>query len=358
MTTTTIHNQHATTPAVHTVDPRHDPRWHALAGGPHGSLFTSPPWISALCDTYGFTPNARIALDDTGEAVGGFTWVPVADLRGDRLCSVPFSDWADPIAPDEATWYALVDGLLNPDAPLTVRCLHADAPKRDTRLRVVGELAHHSIRLDVPIAELHRQISREARRNIAKAQQSCLRIQACADIGALRSFHRIHVRLRKHKYRMLAQPVELFEHIWEQFSQADAIVTILAQIEDEPVAGGVYLAWNNVLYFKFAASLPEHLYLRPNDAIYWAGIRYAAEHGMRMVDWGVSDLDQPGLLQFKGKYANDERRIVSLRSTGQPSPAQAEGDRVLKEITRLLTDEAVPEDIAKKAGSLLYRYFC
>lgn len=358
MTTTTDHRQLTTTPAVLTVDPRHDSDWHALASGPYGSLFTSPPWLSAVCATYGFTPSAKIAFDDAGEPVGGFAWVPVADLRGDRLCSIPFSDWADPIVPDDATWHILVDGLFNPDTRLTVRCLHSDVPQRDPRLRVVGELAHHSTRLDVPIAELHRQVSAEARRNISKAEQSGVRIQASTDIDALRSFHRIHVRLRKHKYRLLAQPMELFEHIWEQFSQADAIVTMLAQVEDEPVAGGIYLAWNNVLYFKFAASLPEQLCRRPNDAIYWAGVRYAAERGMRMVDWGVSDLDQPGLLQFKRKYANDERRIVALRSTGQPSPAQVDGGRVLGEITQLLTDEAVPDDITKKAGRLLYRYFC
>lgn len=358
MTTTTIHSPHTTTPTVLTVDPRHDQRWYALASGPYGSLFTSPPWISALCATYGFTPNARIAFDDTGEPVGGFAWVPVTDLRGDRLCSVPFSDWADPIARDDTTWYALVNGLLNPDVRLTVRCLHANAPKRDPRLRVVGELAHHSTRLDVPVAELHRQLSSEARRNVAKAQQYGVQIRASTDMDAVRKFHQIHVRLRKHKYRLFAQPVELFERIWEQFSHADAIVTMLAHVEDTPVAGAIFLAWNNVLYFKFAASLPEHLRLRPNDAIYWAGIRYAAERGMRMVDWGVSDLDQPGLLQFKGKYANDERRIVSLRSSGQPSPAQADGDRVLGEITRLLTEESVPDDITKKVGSLLYRYFC
>src|SRR5690606_2815186 len=78
--------------SVVAADPVTDPRWRQLAGGPGSSLFTSPPWISAVCRSYGFTPEARIALDDAGEPVGGFAWVAVEDVRGRRLSSLPFSD--------------------------------------------------------------------------------------------------------------------------------------------------------------------------------------------------------------------------------------------------------------------------
>jgi CelD/BcsL family acetyltransferase involved in cellulose biosynthesis len=358
MSAPTVDIQPSLTPAVIPVDPRRDARWRALSSGPHGSLFTSPPWISAVCATYGFTPNARLALDDRGEQMGGFAWVPVTDVRGHRLRSFPFSDWTDPIAPDETTWYALVDGLLGPDTHLSLRCHRADPPRHDPLLQAVGEVAWHSTRLDTSVPELHRRISPQARHNIRKAEQAGVRIEAHTDIDGIRDFHRMHVSLRKRKYRMLAQPLDFFERIWEQFSHDDAVVTLLARIDGDLIAGAVFLAWNNVLYFKFGSSVPEYLQLRPNDAIYWAGIRYAAQHGMAMVDWGVSDLDQPGLLRFKRKFASDEQRIVSLSSVGTPSAGQADGDRVLAEITRLFVDKSVPDEITEKAGALLYRYFC
>ena len=59
------------------VDPAADPRWAELAARPGASLFTSPPWIAAVCGTYGFTPQARIALDGSGAPLGGLAWVPV-----------------------------------------------------------------------------------------------------------------------------------------------------------------------------------------------------------------------------------------------------------------------------------------
>ncbi|MER7015124.1 GNAT family N-acetyltransferase [Saccharopolyspora sp. NPDC000359] len=343
---------------IDTVDPRTDDRWRELAAGEHGDLFTSPPWIDAVCATYGFTPLARVLLDTDGTPSGGLAWVPISDVRGDRLCSLPFSDWADPVAPDPATWNALVDGLITPGTRLTLRCRRVAAPVADPRLRVTGERLRHTTRIDAPVDDLHRRIDGTARRNIAKAERCGIRIDAVRDISGVQQFTELQVGLRKRKYRMLGQPPEFFENIWERFSADDAVVTMLARLGGETVAGVVFLVWNGVLHGKFAASRPEYLHLRPNDAIFWAGIRWAAQHGMHLVDWGASDLDQPGLVRFKRKYATGEERVVALRSAGEPSRAQVEATRVLGDITWLLTDESVPDEITSRASAVLYRYFC
>lgn len=347
-----------TAPVVVTADPRSDPRWRALVTGSQGSLFTSPPWIEAVCGTYDFTPSARIVLNGSGEPVGGFAWVSIADVRGERLCSLPFSDWADPVSPDAQTWHTLVEGLITPHVRVTMRCLNTTDPARDPRLEVARETAWHATRLDVPIPELLRRLNSVARRNIARAHRAGLQIEANTGIDGIRQFHRLQVVLRKRKYRMLAQPIEFFERIWEAFGRDGSVVTILARLGGEPIAGVVFLVWNNVLHCKFAASLPEHLHLRPNDAIYWAGIEWGSQNGMRMTDWGTSDLDQPGLLRYKRKYATDEKRIVSLRSAKEPSHAEEEAGYLLDNVSRMMTDESVPDEITAKAGALLYRYFC
>src|SRR5438067_2395050 len=126
-----------TTAAIVSADPRQDSRWRDLAIGPRSGLFISPPWIRAICAIFGFEPEARIALDGTGRPVGGFTWVPIADFRGSRLCSLPFSDWADPPTASEPLWSALLDGALTSGVPLTMRCLRAPEPLADPRLRIV-----------------------------------------------------------------------------------------------------------------------------------------------------------------------------------------------------------------------------
>ncbi len=91
-------------PAVLSVDPRTDLRWHDLVRGPRGSLFVSPPWITAVCGGFDLTPHARIAVDANGRTLGGFAWIEIDDINGRRLSSLPFSDRADPPLGDHATW--------------------------------------------------------------------------------------------------------------------------------------------------------------------------------------------------------------------------------------------------------------
>jgi CelD/BcsL family acetyltransferase involved in cellulose biosynthesis len=339
------------------ADPRTDPRWRALAATTEGSLFTSPPWIRSVCDTYGFTPQARIVTDAAGRPTDGFAWVPVSDIHGDRLVSLPFSDRAEPVLAHRATWSCLVEDALRTDVPLKVRCLDSAAPTADSRLMQAGEATWHGTPLGASVPEIYRSLSSAARRNIATAERNGVRVEAFTGLDAVRIYHRLHVTLRKYKYRLLAQPVALFERIWQEFSVHDGIVTLLAQVNGEPIAGGIYLAWNDALYYKFGASLAGALPLRPNDALAWTALRWASERGFRMLDWGLSDLDQPGLVAYKRKWASEERPIVTLRSVSEQSNSRQDPGWLLGELTCLLTDDAVPDHITERAGSLLYRYF-
>jgi CelD/BcsL family acetyltransferase involved in cellulose biosynthesis len=346
---------------VVSADPVTDPLWARLATAPGAGLFTSPPWIAAVCGTYGFTAESRIAIDAAGTPVGGFAWVPVDDPRGRRLLSLPFSDRADPPVPDTATWDLLFDGLSEHDGgtPFTVRCLDGSPAVGGAGLREAGEAAWHGTPLDTDVDGLHRRISGTSRRNITAANRAGVRVDVRDDLDAVRVMHGLHVRLRKHKYGLLAQPLEFFERIWQEFAPDGRCVTLLASVGDEVAAAALFLEWNGVLYYKFGASLQEHLQVRPNDAIYWTGIRLGLERGLGLVDWGLSDLDQPGLVGFKRKWATEERRLLTLRSgVARPQPGQREFGDALGGLTKLLTDASVPDDVTARAGALLYRYFC
>ena len=326
--------------------------------GRHGSVFTSPPWIDAVCATYGFTPAANIRLDWDGVPRAGLAWVPISDIRGDRLSSLPFSDRAEPLTDDQVDWKALVDGVITGAAPLTVRCLDTAVPVSDARFSQVAAAAWHGTPLDGGLAQIRQRLSQHARRNIGIAEREGVLIETRTDRDAMCRFHGLHVSLRKRKYRLLAQPVELFEHIWDAFAPNDAIVTMLAHAGETLIAGAVFLTWGDTLYYKFGASLHEHLALRPNDAIFWAGIRWGVQRGAQLLDWGLSDLDQPGLIAYKRKWAAVERRIVTLRGGGEQARINPEAGLLLGELTKLLTDDSVPDEVTRKAGALLYRYFC
>lgn len=346
-----------TPPGVVAVDPRTDPRWARLAAGPEGSLFTSPPWIHAVSETYGFQPVAQVALAD-GAPVGGVSWVPVHDMRGYRLVSLPFCDRADPLVRNPAIWRLLSADAVDSGHPFTIRCLDDRVPCFDSRLRCVGEAAWHGTSLAVPADRLWSQLAPAARRNVRMAERSGVRVSLERGLEAVRVFHQLHVRLRKRKYRLLAPPLEFFERIWGLFAGRDAIRTALADVDGVAVAGAMFLVWNDVAYYKFGASLAEYLPLRPNDAIAWAALRWAQNCGLTLLDWGLSDLDQPGLIAYKRKWSADGRRIVMLQSGDADVGRQPMTDGILRQLTTLLTDERLPDDITARAGEVLYRLFC
>ena len=339
------------------MDPRTAPEWRALVDGPGGSLFTSPPWITAVSDTYGFEPTARVLLDPAGRPRSGLAWTDVRDLRGSRRLTLPFCDRADPVLGEPGDWAAVSADALAGDLPLTLRCLAGNPAADDDRLTTTGEAAWHRTPLTAP-DELLAAFRASTRRNIATAGRSGVRVVLSADPDAVAAVHRLHVGLRKRKYRLLAQPRDLFHRIWKAFAPDDAVRAALALVDGEPVAGALYLVWGDTVYYKFGASVPDHLPRRPNDALHWAVIRWAAERGLTALDWGLSDLDQPGLVRYKQGWAAEEGRIVTLNAGGAPHGRRPDVEEALRTVTGLLTEPGVPDDVTERGGAALYRYFC
>jgi Acetyltransferase (GNAT) domain len=343
---------------IELVDPRTDPRWARRAAESDGGLFTSPPWIRAVCDTYGFTPTAAVGVDADGVPRCGWSWVSVRDLRGDRRISMPFSDRAEPLAASAGDLRRLVDPAISPLVPLTVRCLISSAALFDPRFRQVSSVAWHGTELRGDMAHMVGLFSCSARRNVARAQAMGLNVQIRDDLDAVGMLHEMHVELRARKYRLLAQPLEFFETVWKEFAAQQRVVTLIAEHDHRPIAAALLLHWGDVVYYKFGASRSAHLQLRPNDAIFCAAIGWALERGARLLDWGVSDDDQPGLVAFKDKWASRRDRVLTLRAGGEDAPARPEAGRLFERVTELFTDPEVPPATTRAAGELLYRYFC
>ncbi|MDN5914092.1 MAG: GNAT family N-acetyltransferase [Pseudonocardia sp.] len=339
------------------VDPRTDARWDRLSRTRLGSLFTSAPWIRAVCDTYGYAPEARIACDAAQEPIAGVAFVDLDDIRGLRRSSLPFSDRADPVILDSRVWAELAGNVAEDSIPWSMRCVEGTVPTAELGpLTVTSRAALHRTSVESGLDDVRGRLGPAARRNLRAGKAHGVVVRASTDMDAVRQFHAMHVDLRRRKYRMLAQPVTFFERLWQEFEPQGSVVILTAFLDGEPAAGALFLVWQDTLYYKFGASFPDRLWARPNDALFWTAIEWASERELRTIDWGLSDLDQPGLLAYKRKWASIESRIVRLSSTDS-MPTNIEVDRVLSDISALLTCEGVPTEVTERAGSLLYRYF-
>jgi hypothetical protein len=342
-----------------TVDPASDLRWDALMAGPRGSLFGSPDWICAIRDTYGFKPEATVLVDASDMVRAGLAHVELDDVLGRRIVSLPYCDRLDPVLDDTEQWDVLVAPLLARGVPFTLRCLDAQAPVDDPRFTVVKTAAWHATDLERPLEDVVASFAPGARQNHRHATRRGVTVRIGEGIEDVRAFHALHRATRKHKYRMVAQPLAFFDAIWDKFSPTRSIFVGLAEHDGDVVAGALYLVWNGTFYYKFGASLAGSLQLRPNEALAFTSIAHASGMGCSTYDWGLSDLDQPGLISYKRKFATSERTISCLRWAPEDwcDPVSDDARRLLSDVTALFTRDDVPEEVTQRAGELLYRFF-
>ena len=342
-----------------TVDPSSDTDWANLVQARRSDVFHAPAWIDVLTDTYGFDIRADLALDRSGRAVGGLAYADIDDFLGPRIVSLPFSDFCDPLVRHRTDWELLSRGLLDRDRPIKLRSLHSRVPLARDSLEMVGRLGWHGIDLRRDPDRIWEEMAGSARRAIRKAEAEGVEISRADGLSDLRAFFELHLRVRKNKYGLLAQPYRFFESIWERFMAEDRGVLLLARSNGQVIGGVMYLEWKDSLYYKFNASDPGELTSRPNDALLWAGLKYGHERGLRLLDFGVTILEQEGLLRYKRKYATEEATVSVFAHSPDGSPRESEetARAVLADITELLVDPGVPDSITETAGDRLYRYF-
>lgn len=339
------------------LDPCTDPLWQELVERQPSDVFHTPAWIRVLAETYGFAPRALVLLDEGSVPAAGIAYCAIDDLMGPRIVSLPFSDFCDPLVSTPGQWRRLIDELLDEGLPMATRCLHSRIPLDDGRLIPVNRAKWHGLDLRPDLDAIWEGLHSSSRRAIRKAQGSGVAVRVAQGEEELRAFFEMHLRVRKYKYRLLAQPYCFFQNIWRHFAEAKSILLMLAEYQGKIVGGVLFLGWKDGLYYKFNASCAEDLPCRPNDLLLWEGIRCGKARGFTRLDLGLSDWDQEGLIRYKRKYATEEKTISFLRYDPAPNLQAQRARRLLPQLTDLFTDASVPDRVTEQAGEVLYRFF-
>ncbi|GJQ59814.1 MAG: GNAT family N-acetyltransferase [Candidatus Scalindua sp. AMX11] len=341
------------------VNPLTSSLWMQLIDECQSDVFHSPRWLEVLVTTYNFTARAILLVNEENRPLAGIPYIKINDMFSPRIVSLPFSDYCDPIVKDMSQWTTLTNILISEKSPLTVRCLHTTVPLEDSRFELINRANWHGLDLTEDLETIFNNIHSSSRRAIRKAKKDGVSVRIASEESDLRAFFELHLKIRKDKYRLLAQSFCFLENIWRNFIVPGQGALMLTELENKIIGGVFYLKWKDRLYYKFNASLSDTQSMRPNDLLMWEGIKYAKEMGLNFLDLGLSDSGQDGLIRYKQKYATDQKTISFLRLTpeGGVSKRDTQIRNLLPQLTDLFTDESVPNEITEKAGNLLYRYF-
>lgn len=202
-------------------------------------------------------------------------------------------------------------------ATMAARGYHV-APELDTAL--AQNTMNFFVDVDRPLEAVQADLNQMYRRNIRKAEKAGVVVRE-GDAADLPTFHALYSASARREH-FFEHDLAYFQLQWRVFGEdPERCHVFLAELADgTPLAGGVCIQVGNHVWYTCGGSTDTHREARAVNALQWAMIRSAHEHGATVYDaggvWPLINGDTRGLLQFKtalGGYvvqSPDERTKV------------------------------------------------
>lgn len=239
------------------------------------------------------------------EQVGFFTGI-LFRRSGVKILASPFRGWTTPymgfnLNPDMPRGEALV--ALERFAFRELGCLHVEVADRYISLEdgLENGYSHrimHGYLSDLTKSEtaLWEGMTSSCRRAIRKSEKSGVTIIAGEPDGFAGQYyeHLCHVFAKQGlKPTYGADRVQhLIDHC---YPSGDLLLLRAFEPGGQCIATGIYPGFRHYSFFWGNGSHPDHLRLRPNEALHWYALRYWRDRGVHFHDWAGPD-------SYKAKY--------------------------------------------------------
>ena len=116
------------------------------------------------------------------------------------------------------------------------------------------------------------------KRNIKKAIQNGVHVTIQNSLQSVKEYYRLHCITRK-CHGLPPQPFYFFKKIHEHIISQNKGFVALALHEGKVIAGAVFFQFGNQAIFKYGASDPRYLHIRPNNLVMWEAIKWHCQNG-------------------------------------------------------------------------------
>jgi lipid II:glycine glycyltransferase (peptidoglycan interpeptide bridge formation enzyme) len=208
----------------------------------------------------------------------------------------------------------------------------------------------HRLALDADSEAVLKRGSKSQRSSRNKAAREGVTTRVGTDVAALDEFYGLHLNTRR-RQGVPTQPLR-FIRGFEQLFARDLGYVVTADYEGQPVASAVFLAHGETTVYKYGASDPAFLKLRPNNLLLAEAIRRACDAGHTTFDFGRSDVNNTGLAAFKRSWGAEESELsyTYLAERGSQE-GRGRGKKLLAEVI-----QRSPARVGQLIGTALYRH--
>jgi CelD/BcsL family acetyltransferase involved in cellulose biosynthesis len=290
------------------IDPLHHPEWDRLVlGSPGHSFFHSSAWARTLVASYGYQP---VYLALPGEERFALL-MPLMEvdsrLTGRRGVSLPFTDQSPVLASGAELFGEGVQAAVRHGGERGWRYIEwRDAGHHDDSLPASDLFYVHDVDLNRTAERLFSSLSDNNRRNIKKSQREGVAVAVGTSFGSIEAFGRLNLITRK-RHGLPPQPSAFFRNVYEHILAKDHGVVVSASHQGRVVAASVFFHFGKKAIYKYGASDLAYQHLRPNNLVMWEALAWYNARGFETLSLGRTEMDNPGLLQFKRTWGGVER---------------------------------------------------
>ena len=271
---------------------------------PHGTFFHLTGWKKVIEATFGF--KAVYLYADQDNVIKGVLPLFFVDnlLFGKSLISVPFGVYGGIVGEDPQVETLLLEHGKDLARSLNARHLELRHDQKNDLPLPVKEL-YVTFQREI-FSDLDKNLAavpRKQRRMIRQASSHGLTFQA--DTECLKEFYHIYA----HSLRNLGTPVfpfRFFQAIQQEFGEQCKIFSVW--YEEKMVAGVLTFFYNQTILPYYGGALREYRSFAVNDFMYWELMRYGAEHGYTLFDFGRSRVGA-GSYNFKRHWGFEPRPL-------------------------------------------------
>lgn len=320
---------------------------HPLAGPFHATA-----WLRAVKHAYRFDHAALASVSD-GQVTGVLPMVSMdRPGGGGQLVSLPYCDFAGPLAEDAKTGEALIEGAL---------ALARETCRRRVVIRQIAESPLDGgkllMRLALPDSAqtLHNGFPSKLRSQIDKPTRDGLTVVS-GGAECLEDFYAVFAQ----NMRDLGSPThsrKWFAAVIREFGVA-CRVWLVRLPDGRPAATSITLSQGKLTCVPWASSLRRHNRSNANMLLYWSMLAAAAQEGQAVFDFGRSS-PGGGTYRFKRQWGARETALHWVAY--DPATGRFQTSRPAKDPFRLrrLAETGwrhLPLYAANRVGPILRRY--
>ena len=342
---------------MYTIDPLHDARWpEFVCRHQDASVFHSRGWLGALQATYGYEPVVFTTSAPSENLTNALLFCVVRSwLTGSRLVSLPFSDHCEPLVEDANQCRALCSFVES--FRLKERWKYVEIRSANSLLDFDGSFGRattyslHRLDLRPSLDVLYKGFHRDCiQRKIRRAERESLTYEAGRSPSLLQQLYDL-LQLTRSRHHLPAQPFDWFRNLVACIG--DDVCIRIASKNGRPVAGIMTISHGKKMVYKYGGSDAQFNSLGGTPMLFWRAIREAKDAAGEELDLGRSDIDNPSLIAFKGRWSAACSTLTTWRAPMVPSSPHLERLKVrcVKQVFARL-----PDSVLTIAGRILYRH--